>query len=98
MATILRFRPRRSAKAYANVWRDDGSPLLAFSERLTEAVRAETERRSGGKVDIALAMTYSEPSIAATIEPMMGRGVRRLLVLPLFPQYSARPPAPGWMR
>ena len=86
---ILRTRPRRSAEAYAKVWRDDGSPLLVFSERLTDAVRAEIARRSGSKVEVALAMTYGEPSAAATVKSLMGRGVRRLLVLPLFPQYSA---------
>ncbi|MGH8114618.1 MAG: ferrochelatase [Rhodanobacteraceae bacterium] len=86
---ILRTRPRRSAEAYAKVWRDDGSPLLVFSEGLTEAVRAEIEHRNAGKVEVALAMTYGEPSVAATVESLMARSVRRLLVLPLFPQYSA---------
>lgn len=86
---ILRTRPRRSAEAYAKIWRDDGSPLLVFSQRLTEAVRAEIARRSGRKAETVLAMTYGEPSVAATIESLMRAGVRRMLVLPLFPQYSA---------
>jgi ferrochelatase len=86
---ILRTRPRRSAEAYAKVWRDDGSPLLVFSEGLAAAVRADIKRRSGGKADVALAMTYGEPSVTATVESLMAQGLRRLLVLPLFPQYSA---------
>src|SRR6185437_7319013 len=86
---ILRTRPRRSAEAYAKVWRNDGSPLLVFSERLVEAVRAQIERQTSGKVTVALAMTYGEPSVADTLETLMARGVRRVLVLPLFPQYSA---------
>ncbi len=85
---VLRTRPRRSAEAYAKVWRDDGSPLLVFSERLTAAVRTEFKRRSGAKLDVALAMTYGEPSVANTVESLMQKGLRRLLVLPLFPQYS----------
>ena len=86
---ILRTRPRRSAEAYAKVWRDDGSPLLVWSERLAEAVRAEVSERVGDRVEVALAMTYGEPSVQATLESLMARGVRRILALPLFPQYSA---------
>jgi ferrochelatase len=86
---ILRTRPRRSAEAYAKVWRNDGSPLLVFSDRLAQAVGTEISRRTGGKVLTALAMTYGEPSIRGTVVELMRTGVRRLLVLPLFPQYSA---------
>lgn len=86
---ILRTRPRRSAEAYAKIWRDDGSPLLVFSERLAEAVRAELDRQTSGRVEVALAMTYGEPATLATLESLLARGVRRILALPLFPQYSA---------
>ena len=86
---VLRTRPRRSAEAYAKVWRDDGSPLLVFSERLADAVGSELSRRTGGKIITALAMTYGTPSVRSVIADLMRNGVRRLLVLPLFPQYSA---------
>ncbi|MGH8145120.1 MAG: ferrochelatase [Rhodanobacteraceae bacterium] len=86
---VLRTRPRRSAEAYAKVWRDDGSPLLVFSEKLADAVQREIRRLTSGKVEVALAMTYGEPSAGSVIESLMAKGVRRLLVLPLFPQYSA---------
>lgn len=86
---LLRTRPRRSAEAYAKIWRDDGSPLLVFSERLADAVHREIAQRTAGKVEVALAMTYGEPSVRSVIAALMERGVRRLLVLPLFPQYSA---------
>lgn len=86
---ILRTRPRRSAEAYAKVWRNDGSPLLVFSDRLAQAVGTEISRRTGGKVLTALAMTYGEPSISGTVVELTRTGVRRVLVLPLFPQYSA---------
>ena len=86
---ILRTRPRRSAEAYAKVWRNDGSPLLVFSDRLAQAVGTEISRRTGGKVLTALAMTYGEPSIRGTVVELTRTGVRRVLVLPLFPQYSA---------
>ena len=86
---ILRTRPARSAEAYAKVWRNDGSPLLVFSERLEQAVHVEISRRTGGKVATALAMTYGEPSVQTVVADLLRDGVRRLLVLPLFPQYSA---------
>ncbi|WHZ19421.1 MAG: Ferrochelatase, protoheme ferro-lyase [Rhodanobacteraceae bacterium] len=86
---ILRTRPARSAEAYAKIWRNDGSPLLVFGERLKDAVRARIDRVMPGNAEVALAMTYGEPSVAAAIESLMARGVRRLLVFPLFPQYSA---------
>lgn len=86
---ILRTRPRRSAEAYAKIWRNDGSPLLVFSERLAAAVREQVAQRTAGTVDVALAMTYGEPSVQAAVEQLMAGGIRRILVLPLFPQYSA---------
>lgn len=86
---ILRTRPRRSAEAYAKVWRDDGSPLLVLSERLADAVRSRIASATSGKVDVALAMTYGEPSVAAVVTDLMRGGTRRVLVLPMFPQYSA---------
>lgn len=86
---ILRTRPRRSAEAYAKIWRDDGSPLLVFSKQLTVALDTLLSRRSNARVVTALAMTYGNPSTAAVVTDLVRRGVRRLLVLPLFPQYSA---------
>lgn len=86
---VLRARPRRSAEAYAKIWRDDGSPLLVFSRQLAQAVRSEVSRRSGGRITTALAMTYGEPSVRTVATDLMHNGVRRILALPLFPQYSA---------
>jgi len=86
---ILRTRPRRSAEAYAKIWRNDGSPLLVFSKQLAQAVGSEISRHAGGKVATALAMTYSEPSVRKVVAGLMRRGVRRILAMPLFPQYSA---------
>lgn len=86
---ILRTRPRHSAEAYAKIWRDDGSPLLVFSEQLADAVGAELTSRTSGRADVALAMTYGQPSAASVVESLMARGTRRILALPLFPQYSA---------
>lgn len=82
---ILRVRPRRSAHTYARIWDAQGSPLRWRSEALAKALQNEL----GANVRVALAMRYGEPAVAATIERLQREGVRRLLVLPLYPQYSA---------
>ncbi|TAN04929.1 MAG: ferrochelatase [Rhodanobacteraceae bacterium] len=86
---ILRTRPRHSAEAYARIWSDAGSPLLVYSEQLCAAMAAEVHQRSAGKVKVALTMTYGQPAARDTIESLLEQGIRRLLVLPLFPQHSA---------
>ncbi len=87
---ILRLRPKRSAHAYAKIWTEQGSPLRFGSEALAEGLQAELLRqRPAAPIRVALAMSYGEPSVAQTIAQMQREGVRRLLVLPLYPQYSA---------
>lgn len=87
---ILRTRPKRSAHAYGKIWTAQGSPLRFLSEALARGLQAEiTRQRPQAPVKVALAMRYGEPSIAQAIEQLQREGVRRLLVLPLYPQYSA---------
>ncbi len=85
---ILRIRPRRSAAAYARVWTDEGSPLMVYSRALQAGLQeALGDEASAPRVE--LAMRYGNPSIAATVERMLADGIDRMLVLPLYPQYSA---------
>lgn len=86
---ILRIRPRRSAHAYQRIWTAQGSPLRVGSEALATALQAELSQRMPGPVRVALAMRYGSPSVASQIEQLQREGVSRLLVLPLYPQYSA---------
>jgi len=86
---ILRIRPPRSAHAYQRIWTAQGSPLRVGSEALAAALQETLSRRLPGPVKVALAMRYGQPSVAAQIEQLLREGVRRLLVLPLYPQYSA---------
>jgi ferrochelatase len=87
---ILRVRPARSAHAYGKVWTERGSPLRFGSEALASGLQAELMRqRPDAPIRVALAMRYGEPSVAHTIAQLQRDGVRRLLVLPLYPQYSA---------
>ncbi|MBU6199428.1 MAG: ferrochelatase [Xanthomonadaceae bacterium] len=83
---ILRLRPRRSARAYAKIWTAQGSPLLVNNRALAAKLASEL---SNEEIRVELAMTYGEPDVPATIRKLLAEGVRRLLVLPLYPQYSA---------
>lgn len=86
---ILPFRPRRLVHAYGKVWGPQGSPLLAHSLRQRAALEAELSERLGRAVPVELAMTYGNPGIPAALDALQRRGARRLLVFPLYPQYSA---------
>lgn len=85
---ILRFRPAKSAKAYQSVWTDEGSPLLVIARRQLEALRQELAQRLPGPVVIELGMRYGNPSIASALAKLQAAGARRVLVMPLYPQYS----------
>lgn len=85
---ILRIRPARSAHAYARVWTPEGSPLRLGSDKLAAALQARLRDTVAGPVRVALAMRYGQPSVRTQIEQLQREGVRRLLVLPLYPQYS----------
>lgn len=81
---ILRIRPARSAALYRTIWTPQGSPLQTGMAALAAAVQAQWP----GLI-VRHAMRYREPSLAAQLDALQAAGVRRLLVLPLFPQYSA---------
>ncbi len=85
---ILRIRPRRSAHAYAKVWTPAGSPLQTGTRGLAEALDAAM-RASGHDVVVRHAMRYGNPSIPAVLRELGAAGMQRLLVVPLFPQFSA---------
>jgi len=85
---ILRIRPRRSAKAYATVFTDQGSPLLFHTRRQTQALEELLAQSGHDNLVVDFAMRYGNPSFPKVLESMFNRGVRKLLVLPLYPQYS----------
>jgi len=85
---ILRFRPSRSAEAYREIWTEDGSPLLLYSRAIVNGVRDHLERVSPGSFRVELGMSYSEPFVPSAIDALQAAGARRLLILPLYPQYS----------
>jgi protoporphyrin/coproporphyrin ferrochelatase len=85
---ILTVRPRRSAAKYAAIWTPQGSPLKVHSEQQTLLLRGWLGER-GFDMDVALAMRYGEPSVASVLGQLRERGVDRLLIVPMYPQYSA---------
>ncbi|MFI4979572.1 MAG: ferrochelatase, partial [Nevskiales bacterium] len=85
---ILPFRPGRLVHAYAKVWTDEGSPLLAISKRIALGLERHLGETLGQDVPVALGMTYGTPSIPAALAELEARRVRRIVVLPLYPQYS----------
>ena len=84
---ILPFRPFRTARNYRKVWMPEGSPLAVYSRRLASKLGEVMQRH--GDVRVALGMTYGNPSIGSAIQSLVHDNVRRLLVLPLYPQYCS---------
>lgn len=85
---ILNIRPARSAAAYRTVWTGQGSPLLINTRNQAEALQEALAGRFGDRVIVDFAMRYGSPAIADVVQGMLGRGVSKLLVLPLYPQYA----------
>lgn len=84
---ILRTRPRRSAAKYASIWSAEGSPLKMWTDRQAVLLQACLERREH-RVIVRPAMRYGNPSVASVLDELKAARAERILVLPLYPQYS----------
>jgi protoporphyrin/coproporphyrin ferrochelatase len=82
---ILRVRPKKSAQLYQSVWTSEGSPLLAISQQQQLAL----QQQLGDNYSVKLGMRYGNPSIAKALRELQAEGVRKIIVLPLYPQYAA---------
>ncbi|EKD73403.1 MAG: hypothetical protein ACD_45C00325G0002 [uncultured bacterium] len=80
---ILRFRPKKSASLYQQIWTAQGSPLLTHSRQLAEALEKKLN------LPVALGMHYGNPSIQSALEALRKKNINKLFILPLYPQYSA---------
>ena len=80
---ILPFRAIKSAKLYREVWTENGSPLLFHSQKIADELQNEL------KLPVALGMHYSNPSIQHALDELRSKQVDKIIILPLFPQYSA---------
>jgi ferrochelatase len=88
---IIPLRAGRSAAAYRKIWLEEGSPLLVLTERLAARLRERLSRRLAGlagPAEVVVGMRYGEPSIRRALQRLREAGVGRLVVVPLYPQYS----------
>jgi protoporphyrin/coproporphyrin ferrochelatase len=85
---ILRTRPARSARKYASIWTADGSPLRVWTDKQAALLRGYLGER-GHSVIVRSAMRYGSPAISQVLDELKAEGATRILILPLYPQYSA---------
>ena len=85
---ILRVRPKKSAKLYQSIWTDEGSPLLAYTKKQQAKVAAQVAEQYGDNVEVAIAMRYGNPNLKQALKQLQHKGVNKIIVLPLYPQYA----------
>jgi protoporphyrin/coproporphyrin ferrochelatase len=85
---ILNIRPKKSAAKYAQVWMKEGSPLRVHTERQSKLLKGMLGER-GHHVTVTYAMRYGQPSLPSVLNQLKAEGARRILVVPMYPQYAA---------
>ena len=86
---ILNTRPRASAHKYASIWMAEGSPLRVWTEKQGKLLKGMLGEKYGNTVRVAWAMRYGKPAIADVMQTLKAEGCDRVLVVPLYPQYSS---------
>lgn len=86
---ILNTRPRKSAEKYAKIWASEGSPLKVYTEKQAKLLQGYYVQAGFPWVHVEFAMRYGQPDITAGLMQLKARQCTRILVLPLYPQYSA---------
>ena len=89
LRVILLIRPKPVSEAYKSVWTEDGSPLLVISKKQAAALQIKLKQTTGTDIPVELAMTYGNPSILSASNALRSKGVERILILPMYPQYSS---------
>lgn len=85
---ILRIRPAPVARNYAKIWTEQGSPLLVLSQSIADKLQQQCLATFPGPVHVKLAMRYGNPSIEQVLSELRSLQIERLLVIPMYPQYS----------
>lgn len=88
-AFILPFRPKKSAQLYKQIWTCEGSPLLLTSRMQALALAKALHASASEQVHVELGMRYGNPSVESALTALYDHGIDRLLVVPLYPQYSS---------
>jgi protoporphyrin/coproporphyrin ferrochelatase len=83
---VLTLRPRRSAKLYQKIWTRDGSPMRNIMKKMIPTLQKKLSATS--LIEVAIGMNYGEPSIQQGLENLYQKQIDKIIVLPLFPQYS----------
>ncbi len=85
---ILNVRPKKSAAKYATVWTNEGSPLRVHTERQTKLLKGWLGER-GHQLTVTWAMRYGTRAVPEVLAELKAAGVRRILLVPMYPQYAA---------
>jgi ferrochelatase len=86
---ILRVRPKRSAKLYKSIWTENGSPLTHITKKQQNKLSERLKQQGYENTEVVMAMRYGNPSIEAGLEALREKGFTRMVVFPLYPQYSS---------
>lgn len=86
---ILRVRPKRSAKLYQGIWTENGSPLTHITKQQQQKLQQVLNANHCEHAEVVMAMRYGNPSIEASLEQLRNKGITKIIVLPLYPQYSS---------
>ncbi len=86
---VLPLRPKHLVRAYKKIWLEDGAPLLVYTRKQAEALTQRLYQNGMDKIIVQTAMCYGDPSISEGIKVLKENNIRQLLILPLYPQYSA---------
>src|ERR1700691_5581088 len=86
---VLPLRRIKSARNYRQIWMQEGSPLAVYSTRLKDKIDNRLHEMLGDRVRVALGMTYGNPGIDGAIHALAEQNVKKLLILPLYPQYCS---------
>ncbi len=93
---ILRFRPAKLIEPYTGIWQDGESPIRRITNQQVSKLQQRLDKHLRAKVKVAAAMTYGNPSFQTVLQELQNEGYEDILVLPLYPQYSATTTAASW--